>query len=287
MYKSLMPDLVKIGCEPLQTIAYAKKHGYEGVEFRMRHDTCSVTAQNVQQIKEAMDQAGVRAGNCSLLTGVVSAPDADWDANMQTLAQRAAVAQKIGCTRSMIVILPFHEKLTFEQCWDMHVKRMQQADNILSDFDIRTALEYISPLTRRAPFAMHFVHDLASTLKLLTDIDRKNVGVMLDSMHWFCARETVADITTLTNEQVVAVHVNDAIANRPIDEQSAFERDLPGETGVIDLEGFHNALRQINYDGPVTCEPLNPTLWNDRDPDELLGRMSVCMDRYLTVNTAS
>ncbi len=86
------------------------------------------------------------------------------------------------------------------------------------------------------------------------------MGVLLDSFHWHCAGEHVADIEDLTNEQVVVVHVNDAIANRSIDDQVAFERELPGDSGVIDLNGFIAGLRHIGYDGPITAEPMNQSL---------------------------
>lgn len=287
MYKSLLPDLLKVSCSPLESITYAQKLGFEGVEFRFRHDTPQITADTFKQVKQAMNDAGIKAGNCSLLTGKSTDSDADWQACIQSLDQRCAIAAELGFTRSMLVLMPFHETLDFQQCWDMHVSRLQQAGDVLAQYGIRLGLEYISPLTRRKDFPMHFVHDLAGTLNLLKDVDRKNIGIMLDSFHWHCARETVADITALSNEQVVAVHVNDAIADRAIDEQSAFERDMPGETGVIDLDGFHNALRQINYDGPVTAEPLHPTKWNDRDPIELLGKLSACMDRYMMSSRVS
>ncbi len=287
MFKSLIPDLLKIQSTPMQTIAFAQKHGFEGVEFRFRHGDLQVTEDTVQQIKQAMKDAGVRAGNCSLLTGKSNDSDEDWNANMQTLDERCAIAAELGFSRCMWVLMPFHETLDYQQCWDMHVTRLQQAGDVMSKHGIRLGLEYISPLTRRKDFDMQFIHDLAGTLKLLDQVDRKNIGIMLDSMHWHCASETVSDLTALTNDQVVAVHVNDAIADRPIDEQSAFERDLPGETGVIDLDGFHDALRQIGYDGPVTCEPLHPTKWDNRDPDELIGKLSACMDRYMTAKTTS
>ena len=285
MYKSLIPDLLKINCTPLETIAYAKKHGFEGVEYRFRHGGSQVTSENVSQVKQAMADAGVRAGNCSLLTGKSNDSDEDWEANMTTLDERCAIAAELGFTRSMWVLMPFHETLDYQQCWDMHVSRLTQAGTVMAKHGIRLGLEYISPLTRRKDFQMQFIHDLKGTLKLLADVNLPNVGLMLDSMHWYCARETASDLTALTNDQVVAVHVNDAIADREIDEQSAFERDLPGETGMIDLDGFHDALRQIGYDGPVTCEPLHPTKWDNRDPDELLGKLSACMDRYLVAGT--
>ena len=37
-------------------------------------------------------------------------------------------------------------------------------------------------------------------------------------------------------------------------------RHLPGESGVIDLVGFLQALNEIGYDGPVAVEPFDSAL---------------------------
>jgi sugar phosphate isomerase/epimerase len=59
---------------------------------------------------------------------------------------------------------------------------------------------------------------------------------------------------------VVAVHVNDAPAGIPRDEQIDTVRALPLETGVIDLAGFMRRLQAIGYDGPVMLEPFSQRL---------------------------
>ncbi len=61
-------------------------------------------------------------------------------------------------------------------------------------------------------------------------------------------------------ERVVHVHINDAPLGIPIDEQQDLVRDLPGETGVIDIAGFLGVLRAIGYGGPVTAEPFKREL---------------------------
>ena len=55
---------------------------------------------------------------------------------------------------------------------------------------------------------------------------------------------------------MVYVHVNDAPAGVPIDEQMDGVRALPGATGVIDIAGFLQSLAAIGYDGPVVPEPF-------------------------------
>ena len=87
-----------------------------------------------------------------------------------------------------------------------------------------------------------------------------NVGLLLDCWHWYTSHGTLDDLKRLTAEQVVYVHVNDAPAGIPVDEQQDMVRALPGETGVIDIVGFLQTLRAIGYDGPVTPEPFKKEL---------------------------
>ena len=54
--------------------------------------------------------------------------------------------------------------------------------------------------------------------------------------------------------------MNDAPADRAIDEQIDNQRLLPGASGVIDIAQFLKALDQMGYDGPVVVEPFNAEL---------------------------
>ena len=46
----------------------------------------------------------------------------------------------------------------------------------------------------------------------------------------------------------------------PVDEQLDDARQLPGTTGVIDLNGFLRALERIGYDGSVAVEAFDRRL---------------------------
>jgi len=118
-------------------------------------------------------------------------------------------------------------------------------------------LEFLGPKTIRQGHKYEFIHTLDGMLELCEAIGTGNVGLLLDSWHWYTSYGTLEDITKLKPEQVVYVHINDAPDGVPIDEQIDSIRRLPGETGVIDLVGFLRALKQIGYDGPVTPEPFS------------------------------
>ena len=72
-------------------------------------------------------------------------------------------------------------------------------------------------------------------------------------------------------------HASDAVAGRPVEEQVAFERELPGATGEIDLPGFLDALRSIGFDGPVTAEPMNQAL-REMPGDKAIRAVASAMD---------
>jgi len=67
-------------------------------------------------------------------------------------------------------------------------------------------------------------------------------------------------VARLQETDVVYVHVNDAPTGIPVDEQIDHTRGMPGETGVIDIAGFLEALKSIGYSGPVVPEPFKKEL---------------------------
>ena len=91
---------------------------------------------------------------------------------------------------------------------------------------------------------------MAEMKDLIGDIDRDNVGFLLDSWHWYTAQETVGDLLSLRAEDVVLCHLNDAPAGIPVDKQIDNRRGLPCSTGVIDMKGFLGAMVEISYEGP-------------------------------------
>ena len=86
------------------------------------------------------------------------------------------------------------------------------------------------------------------------------------------------EVRALANEQIVVVHVNDAPAGVAVDEQLDGVRDLPGATGVIDIDGFLQALAAIGYDGPVTAEPFSQRL-RDLPDEEAIAETAAAMHK--------
>lgn len=179
---------------------------------------------------------------------------------MDDLAAKAKTLQSVGATRMNTWIMPTHDTRSYRENFALHVSRLQEAAKAIQPFGIRLGLEYVGPKTLMTRDKFSFIRTMKEVQELLTEIDMPNVGLQLDAFHWFCAGETVADIEKLNSADIVTVDLNDAKEGRTADEQLDWERELPGDSGVIDLQGFLRALKKIGYDGPVRAEPFNKVL---------------------------
>jgi sugar phosphate isomerase/epimerase len=182
--------------------------------------------------------------------------EAAFRAGLEALPATAKAIQRAGVTRVGTFISPSHDTLTYLANFRQHVRRLRQIADVLGDHGIRFGLEYVGPKTSWTRGRFPFIHTLAETRELIAEIGRDNVGLVLDSWHWYTAHETPSDLLALAGRQVVACHLNDAPEGVDIDAQIDNVRRLPATTGVIDLRAFLGALVSIGYDGPVCAEPF-------------------------------
>jgi sugar phosphate isomerase/epimerase len=131
---------------------------------------------------------------------------------------------------------------------------------------MRFGLEYVGPKTTWATQRYTFARTLAETRELIAEIGLNNVGIVLDSWHWYHAGDKPSDIMALSNKDVVSVDLNDAPAGIAKDEMVDGKRELAAATGVIDVKSFLGALEKIGYDGPVREEPFNQAV-REMSPD--------------------
>ncbi len=197
---------------------------------------------------------------------------------MASLPKLADALRKSGVSRMNTWIMPTHQELTYMENFKQHASRLKEITQVLRDYDIKLGLEYVGPKTLTSLHKYPFLSSMREAFELIHEINVPNLGIQLDSFHWYCAEETVEDIESLTNEQIVTCDLNDATAGRSVAEQIDGERELPGDSGVIDLKGFIHALIKIGYDGPVRAEPFNAKL-NSMDDAAALAATAKAMKR--------
>lgn len=196
------------------------------------------------------------------------------------LPKIAAGLQRAGVTRVGTWLSPSHGELTYRRNFAQHVARLREIAQVLKDHGLRLGLEYVGTQLLLVGRKYPFVHTLAETRELIAEIGTSNVGLVLDTWHWWTAGDTEADLLTLKNEDIVSVDLNDAPAGIPREQQRDNRRELPVATGVIDTAAFLNALQRLGYDGPVRPEPFNQPL-NDLDNEAACAASSAALHQAM------
>jgi len=240
-----------------QSITLAAKHGFEGID----PDAGLFARLSDDDLKRLMDD--LKTKNIKL--GVAGLPvefrrsESEFSDGLAKLPDAAKALQRAGVRRVSTWVLPCINELTYLQNFRQHASRLRACALVLHDHGQQLGLEYCAPRTFWRSQRHSFIHTMSEMKELQIAIGTDNLGIQLDSFHWFNAEETPEDIGTLRGSDIVTVDLNDA-PRVPLDEQHDGSRELPAATGVIPVAGFLGALLRIGYDGPIAAEPFNKTL---------------------------
>lgn len=259
MIPTLNVDMLGIQANLPETIALAQDHGFEGVDVSITEVADLVDAHGVEYVRDLFASAGIRAGQWGMPVEF-RRDEAVWRQGLAALPRLAGAAQAVSIERTATWIVPCSDELDFKANFEQHVTRLRPVAEILAEHGCRLGLEFIGPRTLRMSKRYQFIHTLDGMLELIQAIGTGNLGLLLDCYHVYTSHGSLDEVRRLTNSDIVVVHVNDAPAGVPVDEQLDLVRTLPGETGVIDIAGFLQTLQAIGYDGPVTPEPFSERL---------------------------
>ena len=187
---------------------------------------------------------------------------------MDALPELAALGNRLGCTRTATWCMPGSDERDYQENWDWNLARFRPLTRILADHGCRLGIEFVGPKTLRDRFKYPFIYTLDGMMEFARALGTGNVGLLLDAYHLYTSGGSVGDLDKIRNEDIVTVHVNDAVEGVPREEQIDQERRMPMESGVIDLAAFMRKLSDLGYDGPVTTEPFSPRLKEIDDPEQ-------------------
>jgi sugar phosphate isomerase/epimerase len=259
MFAALAPGAIGVHPKDIDdALRLAQLGGFAGLEVDAGAVLQAETEHGDGYLKARFAAAGIRPAGFGLPVDF-RRDEQTYQNDLAALPAKARAVAALGIDRCMTWILPFSDDLAFEENFTRHRDRLRPAAEILANNGIRLGLEYVGPATMRAGKAHDFIYDQTGMLRLAEAVG-PNTGLLVDCFHWFTSGGTPEDLRLLRPEQVVYVHVNDAAEGRTAAEQIDNDRRLPGESGVIPLQAFLDALRFTAYDGPVVCEPFRSTL---------------------------
>ena len=150
----------------------------------------------------------------------------------------------------LLVVADFVEKIDATSL-ERAVVSLKQAAQWAAGFNVRLALEFRGTAT--------FCSSLETALRLVAAAAEPNVGVNLDVFHYYTGSSKFEDLSLLTPANLAFVQVSDVL-DVPRELATDADRILPGD-GSFQLDAIFAKLREIGYDGWVSLELMNPTIW--------------------------
>jgi sugar phosphate isomerase/epimerase len=259
-----------------ESLDYAAQYGFDAIEA----DAGWLTFASDSDVAKFLDRMKAKKIGWAQagLTVEFRKGEPEFQAGIKALPATAKALKRAGVDRVGTWLMPTHPELTYLENFKQHARRLREAAVILGDQGCRLGMEYVGPKTLWTSSRYPFIHTMREMKELIAEMGTKNAGFVLDTWHWYTAGESVADLKTLTNHDIVSIDANDAPAGIPVDQQQDGKRELPCATGVIDMAGFLNAMNSIGCDAPVRCEPFNEPL-RAMPPDQALQATIAAMKK--------
>ena len=251
--------------------ALAQRNGYQGLDFSLGDIQSVGSPEAVKAILERHNLEPSTVGG--VLGAQVTVPEEEWVPVLAQVREKAQQAAAVGGTRTGTV-LPHRADAPKDTLWPLVVKRIKQLDEALDGTGVRLGMEFLGVKTLRLERPHVFVQSMAEFNTMLEEAGAKNVGITLDSYHWYAANDTLDTIRQTPASRIVLLHVNDA-KDLPRDQLMDQDRLLPGE-GVIPLADWLKAIDSTGFDGFIALEVLGPRLADvDAEERARLGKETI------------
>jgi 2-keto-myo-inositol isomerase len=172
---------------------------------------------------------------------------------------------------TLLVVADFVEKVDATGL-QRAVVSLAQSAQWAAAFNVRLALEFRGSAS--------FCASLDTALALVAQCGEPNVGVNLDVFHYYTGPSKFEDLALLSRDNLAFVQLCDLLG-MPRELASDADRIFPGE-GDFQLGPILQHLKAIGYDGWISLELMNPTMWQVK-PSQVAELGMAALQRLLIV----
>ena len=181
------------------------------------------------------------------------------------------IAREIGCPYVVVVPGKMPSDTTEEEIIDESVKVLNELADIAEKYDVGLAFEFLGQ-------ADCSVQTLDLDKKIIEKVNRENVGLVIDTFHFYAGNSTFEAIETLDPKKLFIFHINDA-ENIPKENLTDAHRLYPGE-GILPIKEIKERFDKIGYDRMVSIEIFRPEYW-EANPFEVAKKAKEATERVL------
>jgi 2-keto-myo-inositol isomerase len=233
-------------------IAVAGAAGYDFVEIWAGKLLGYLTEGGLPGLKRDLKRAGVRAATLNSVERVTFNDPSGRIRMREEFTRFCGVARGIGAETVLVVPSPKPPRVSHAAIERESVRILRELSDLASIHGVRLAYEFLG-------FADCTVNTLAQCAEIVSKVNRRNVGLVLDTFHFHAGGSTIGSIRHVDPAHIFMVHVND-VERGPRRKMHDALRLYPGQ-GVIPLRSILTALKGIGYGGDYSVEIFRPAYW--------------------------
>jgi 2-keto-myo-inositol isomerase len=250
----------------------AKAAGFDYVEIWAAKLRAFLQHRTTTELKDLIAQTGVPPLSINSIEHVTFRAGEAYEAIKAECAELSRVAAEINCPFIVVVPgkLPGGDVSRAEVVAES-VRVLSELCDIAARHDVALAFEFLGQTDCSVQTL-----DLAHAIVRATNC--KNLGVVIDSFHFYAGGSTIEMIEALDPNLIYVFHINDA-EDLPREQLTDSHRLLPG-LGILPLREMIAAFRKIGYDRVASVEIFRPEYW-ENDPFQLAHDAHVATKRLL------
>ncbi len=234
-------------------IAVAGKAGFDFIEIWAAKLMGYLARGGLPALTRDLRHAGVRAATLNSVEHVTFNDPSGHVRMLEDFQRFCRVAEAINAETVIVVPSPRPKGISLAVIERESIRVLRELSAIAKPFGVRLAYEFLG-------FADCTVNTLAQCAGIVEKVARSNVGLVLDTFHFFAGGSSLASIRAVNPEKIFIVHIND-VERAPRRRMHDALRLYPGK-GILPLASILRALKAVGYTGGISVEIFRPQYWN-------------------------
>ncbi len=227
----------------------------------------------VAELKTLFGESGVKPLSINSIEHITFSDAAAYTQIRTECEELSSIAAAIGCPYIVVVPGKFPPGgLSSYEVIEETVQVLRELASIGERHGVSLAFEFLGQKDCS-------VQTLELADEIIVKVNRRNIGLVIDSFHFYAGGSTVKMIDAIDPKRLFIFHINDA-EDLPSGQLTDAHRLLPG-LGILPLREIIEAFRRIGYDGVASVEIFRPEYW-ERDPFELAREAKAAVEKVLT-----
>lgn len=233
--------------------------GYDLIELWAAKLRKFLLKNTVEDLSGRLADAGLKPYSINSIEHITFRSSDEYLKIKEECKELSEIAGKIGCPYIVVVPGKMPEAGDRETIISESVRVLNELGDIASAHGVALAFEFLGQTDCS-------VQTLDLCSEIVTQCGRENIGLVLDSFHFYAGGSTFEAIERLDPEKLFIFHVNDA-EDLPREQLTDAHRVYPGE-GILPLTEIKSRFDSIGYDRMVSIEIFRPEYWR-QDPFEV------------------